>query len=494
REGDGRGGKAELEDGNKDLKQARDDVETILARSLLRPLARQPGLLTEPEVGSLWELQGSRSETLWKRFVEQALRDPMATQQMKTRAEFALHAAVGLDSRKRLQVERLLSERMQDPTLTHGQRADLALMGVSQGGLTPRAQAQVAQTLSEALGRVTDPATLREMAEGLSTLATRMDPEEAARICSQAARMVSQTLAKTPYSGFEPLAQGLSAVAARMEPKEATRICSQAAAFLTKTMNANSSASWIQDAFARSHLVLAPYIEPEQAAKAAATIVREMNGWGSGDRKLDALAALAAHMEPTETDRVCSQAAAILTAGIKNRFRFSSNAFLAVWVQGLKALAPYLESGEAAKAALVLTEEIITAKKVDQESAFLLASGLAALAPYLETRETAKVAAVLAGEITKAKDATELHTLLSGLGALAPHMDPKEAARLYSPAAYSHLVTSSSQLIGGLSAVTTRMKTEDASITLLQAMATAEHPSEMSGFAEALSRVVARLE
>ena len=122
-ESDALAAKAELEDANKDLRQARDEVETILARSLLRPLARQPGPLTEPEVGSLWELTRSRSETLWKRFVEQALREPMTTRQMKTRAEFALHAAVGLDSGKRLQVELGLTALY----VTHDQSEALAI-------------------------------------------------------------------------------------------------------------------------------------------------------------------------------------------------------------------------------------------------------------------------------------------------------------------------------------------------------------------------------
>jgi serine/threonine protein kinase len=491
-ESDALAAKADLENANKDLKQTRDEVEITLARSLLRPLARQPGPLTEPEVGSLWELTGSRSEELWRRFVEQALRHPMPTGQMKTRAEFALHAAVGLDPRKRLQAERLLGERMRDPALTHGQRTDLALIAVSLGGLTPEAQSQAAQTLIEALGKVTDPSALREVAQGLSTLAARMEPEEATRICSQAARILSQTFGKTTYSGFEPLAQGLAALAARMEPQEAARICSQAAAILTKTMNANWSRSVVSDAFARSLLALAPYVEPEQAAEAGATILRNMNGWGSGDRKLDALAALAARMEPKEAARVCSQAAAILTANLTDPLRRSS--FASLWVQGLKALAPHLEPREAAKAALLLTEEIIKTKEVHEESAVLFASGLAALAPYLEPSETAKVAAALGEELIKTKNHVELHSLLSGLNALAPHMDAKEAARLYSPAQYYHLCTGNSQLIERFSAAVIRMNNQDAAGTLLQAMVEARHPSELQGFAEALSRVAARME
>src|SRR5262249_50222783 len=149
------------------------------------------------------------------------------------------------------------------------------------------------------------------------------------------------------------------------------------------------------------------------------------------------------------------------------------------WVQGLKALAPYLEPREAAKAALLLAEEIIKTKEVHEESAVLFASGLAALAPYLEPRETAEVAAALGEELTKTKNHVELLSLLSGLNALAPHMDAKEAARLYAPAQYYHLCTGNSQLIKGFSAAAIRMNSQDAAGTLLQAMVEARHPTEL---------------
>jgi hypothetical protein len=483
--------KANLENTNKELKHKRDEVETTLARSLLRPLALQPGPLTDAEVGSLWELTGSPGEDIWKRFVQEALRDPMSIRQLKNRAGVALHAAVGLDPGKRLQVERLLCERVQDPMLTDGQRGSLALIAVSLGGLTPTARVLVARTLVEALGKESDPSALRELANGLASLTARMEPEEAARVCSQAAAILCGTLAKSSYAAFEPVAHGLAALAAVMEPEEATRVCSRAAATLTTTMNANSSRSWVVEAFSESLIILAPYIEPEEAARAGTAVLREMNGWSSRDRKPDALAALAARMNPRDAARICSQAAAFFTSRIRDPFERSR--FLLVWTQGIKAVAPYLESSEAAKAAAVLTEELAKTKKVPADFAGL-ASSLAALAPKLDSQAVAKAAAALAAELAKTTNHEELSLLLSGLDAISPQMDPKEAARLYSPAAYSHMVTGSSQLIRGFSAAASRMKAQDASITLLQAMEQAKHPSEMVSFAEALSRVAARME
>ena len=156
--------KANLESANQQLEQKRDEVETALARSLLRPLALQPGPLTDLEVGALCELASNPGDQLWKRFVIQALRDPMMTRRFKNRAGFALHAAVGLDSAKRLEIEWLLSAHLQDPSLAHAQQADLALIAVALGSLTPEAKAQLARTLIEALDKVKDPIAYQELA------------------------------------------------------------------------------------------------------------------------------------------------------------------------------------------------------------------------------------------------------------------------------------------------------------------------------------------
>jgi serine/threonine protein kinase len=483
----------DLQVANDELKTKRNEVEATLARSLLRPLARQPGPLTDLEVESLWELAGSSSEELWKQFVIQALRDPLTTRQLMTRAEPALRAAVGLDPKKRRQIEQLLLERLQDQKLPDGQRGNVALIAVSLGGLTPAAQARVARTLLEILGKVNDPSTLRELAEGLSALAPRMEPKEATRICTQAATILSQGLAKPTSTALEPLAQGLAAIATRMEPEDAVCVCSQAAAVMTKKMQDNTSRSWVVEAFTSVLLPLAPFIDSEQAAEAGVAVCREMNGWSSRDRKLESLAALAARMEPKEATRVCSLAAATLTGLIKDPHFRGDGTFFEVWVQGLKKVAPYLDSKDAAKAAAVLAEQMIKMKPIRQQ-VNLFSSGLASLAPRLDSGEAAKVAAVLDKEFTKTNQNQELTVLLLGLDAIAPRLDPKEAARLYAPARYAHLMTGSSQLIAGFSAAAVRMKNEDASDTLLQAMAKANHPSELHAFAEALSRVAARME
>src|SRR5262249_52557771 len=145
----------ELKKSNTELRQTRDDLETALGRSLLRPLGLQtPGRgeealppLTGPEIEALWELVSQPSEGVRRRFVSEALRTPVFTRQLRNRATPALHATVGLDVQRRETVERLLLERLQAEALPKDQRADLALVAATLGDLSPLGAAAVGRVL-----------------------------------------------------------------------------------------------------------------------------------------------------------------------------------------------------------------------------------------------------------------------------------------------------------------------------------------------------------
>jgi hypothetical protein len=83
------------------------------------------------------------------------------------------------------------------------------------------------------MAKMTDPYVLGSLAEGLSAVAARLEPKEAAKV----AATLTQAMARTtkPYALWS-LAHGLSAVAARLEPREAARVCAQATASLTQAM------------------------------------------------------------------------------------------------------------------------------------------------------------------------------------------------------------------------------------------------------------------
>jgi serine/threonine protein kinase len=488
--------KASLDEANKELMKKQDEVEATLARSLLRPLARQPGPLTELEVESLWELAGSPGETLWKRFLEQALQDPATTRSLKIRAEPALHAAVGLSPKKRLEVEQLLVERMLDPKVADAHRGDLALIAVALGDLTPLAQKQVIQALIETLATEIDRTTSRELTKGVSTLAAQLDSKEAERICAKAAALFYQGSTKKTDIAIDTMAECLSTLAVHMERREAVRLCSKAAAFLTKTTfptKTTPSNPGFLSSFSQSMVFLAPYIERDQVTQAGAAAAKSMTPFSRANKSIEAIVALAPRMEPTEAAHVWSQAATIITLVPRSPFfRRAGLSELEWWVEDIKTLGPRLSTKDAAQVTASLIEELI--KSIHSPDEFRqLTLALAAVVPRLESTETRRIAAVFSQEMKKSKSTSELLLLLDGLDAIALYIDPQEIASLCDPAAYSY-ISDTSRLSRSFSAAAIRMKPEDASIVLLRVMAKAKKVYELPAYAEALCQVGPRME
>ncbi len=105
------------------------------------------------------------------------------------------------------------------------------------GRLEPHEAARVcarpAAILAQAMDKTTDPAALRYLADGLWAVARRLEPQEAARASAQA-------MAATGYELPYELAEGLWAVAGRLGPQEAARLRTQAAATLIQAIAKSS--------------------------------------------------------------------------------------------------------------------------------------------------------------------------------------------------------------------------------------------------------------
>jgi serine/threonine protein kinase len=546
---------ADLEKANKglrqsrdDLRQSRDELEVTLARSLLGPFTlqeRQP--LTDPELGALWDLAASRSERLGPRFVEEALRSPLNTRQLKYRAELALHAAVRFDLDKRAQVERLLVDRLQDPQLGDAQRADVALAAAALGDLTPAAAVRVAQTLTDTMAKTTDSNALQSLVLGLWAVAVRMQPKDGAATLTQAmskttdpgtlglhhqlarglsavaARMepkdgaanLIQAMSKTTNpSALYQLARGLSAVAARMERKEAARVCSQVAVILTQAMDDPSAVRF------RAHglVVVVAWMQPKDAAATLTQAMAKTTEPSSLRLLAEGLSAVAARMERKESAHVCSQTAATITQAITKTTEGISLRWLA---QGLSALAARMEPDEAAhvcsQAATTLTQAM--SKTTNPGTLDWLAEALSAVAPHIEPKEAAHLCTQAAATLAQAMSKTTEFTprpppppypsrgaVASGfprtLAAVAAHMDPKEAAQLCAQA----LAKTTDPLTLGawaevLQAVAARMEPKEAAplcahaaATLTQAMTKTSDPPALKYLSQGLSLVAARME
>jgi hypothetical protein len=256
---------------NADLERKQDELEGALARNWLSPLAltsQQP--LTDAEIEALGQLAHARDQHLSGRFVAEALRDPQGMRRLGVRSEYALHAAVGLNLRKREQVEGMLLKALTADGLPERSQVDAALAVAALGEWTPSTAPTVGQLLASALGREMDAPDREALVRGRLAVVARGEPEERGRVSAAAAASLAQAMTRSTTPLYYH-AQGLAAVAVRMDPGPAAETTAILAQAMTKTTNPSA-----------------------------------LNSLAQG------LAAAAARMEPGDGSRVCSAAAATL--------------------------------------------------------------------------------------------------------------------------------------------------------------------------------------
>jgi hypothetical protein len=185
-----------VKDREHQLAGANAELEETLARSLLRPLGHQADKVTEPEIEAFWELARS-SRRVRLLFVEQALRNPVTTRQMRNRADMAVHAAVGLDPAQRRVVEKHLLSSLEDTANDSRMRTDCALIVAAIGGRDAELAEAAARQCVEAMVGTTDHDTLDFLAEAVATLAGEMETRAAARQAATATSNILKAMAMT---------------------------------------------------------------------------------------------------------------------------------------------------------------------------------------------------------------------------------------------------------------------------------------------------------
>jgi len=236
-----------------------------------RPAINLLGPPTEQEIKAFGELAATPEKRLRLLFLEQALRSPITTRQLKTRAVYALHAAVGLDLERRLRVERMLVEVFEARGIAPEQQEEVAVLlatfAVHDRELAPRG----AQALLQTLSRTRDPVIARQLAEALAAQVAWLEAKEAVDLLREATTRTSNRDAQGR------LAQGLVAAAARLEPREAARVTGQAVLLLTEATTSslftpNPDIAPVPRALTQLLEGLeaaAPRLEPRDAAAAA---------------------------------------------------------------------------------------------------------------------------------------------------------------------------------------------------------------------------------
>src|SRR6266498_1832695 len=114
-------------EGREQAEQAADELEKETALSLIGPLdPKGAGTLSQPEVEALWRLAGTSNERVRQRFLEEAFRTETTASQLRHRAAWFVHGAVGLAPERRERAERLLVEGMRDPDRSFSHRCEIA--------------------------------------------------------------------------------------------------------------------------------------------------------------------------------------------------------------------------------------------------------------------------------------------------------------------------------------------------------------------------------
>jgi hypothetical protein len=510
-------------------KRNRDELANTLVHSWVRSVRWQQGPATDTEIEVLWEMAASRGESLGPRFVGEALRSSLTVRKLRTRAELAFHGAIGLDPRKRAQVERLLAERLQDPGLDDGKRVDLALAAVALGDLTPTTAKQAGEVLTRAIAQATDQEVLRELAEGLGPVAEHLEPKDAslagvalirampktrdsvqqklfealmalaARLepkeAAQAATTLSEGIANN-VSGRPYLARGLAAMGARLEPKESARFCAEAAATITQEMvkRNNRDAAW----FAQGLAAVAARLEPKDAAQVAASLTQAMGQTTDLDALAglaEGLAAVTIRLEP----RAAAQAASTLSQGLAKATNPCSIAYFSRSLAAMGALEPR----DAAQVVTILAQAM--AKTDDNGVLGAVAGGVAAVADRLDRKEAAQAATALSQDLAKTRNPFSRAYMARALAAIGARLDQKEAvqaaatlAQAMAKTTHPYILQASAQ---GLAAMGPRLEPKQsarycaqAAATITLAMAKRTNPYDLADLAHGLAAVTARLE
>ncbi len=388
----------DVERTNEALGRSREMLEQTAARGLLGPLGSSPpsgrdqtAVLSAAEIEALWELSATPDEALRRRFIREGIRDKRATEQLQSRAAFALHAAVGLDSRRRDDVERILLERLNAEGTPPEHQITLALTLAQFDGLSPSASLRAAEILTKAIRETTDIARMLLLARGLHSLAARMEPQVAAT----AAAGIVQTMetADDPRQlGW--LSSALAGAAARMEPGEAAVVCTRGAAQLTR---------------ARDQPFNAPHLKEFS------------EGFGS----------IARYMEPLDVARII----------LDETSRTSDPDALSHFASTLEGVLSRLDDSTRASACSSVVDRLAESisHTTDLDSLERLCLAVASLAPELVSAKAAakvcgRTATALADAMTRTNDSFSLMTLSSALVQVADLMDPEEAAAVCSRA------------------------------------------------------------
>ncbi len=165
---------------------------------------------------------------------------------------------------------------------------------------------RAAAVLSDAVERETDAQALDNLATALSSVVDRLEPAQAARICSQALRVLTSALVnETNINRSTSLASAVSTIARHLEPIQAARTLVAALERAKVAEVCYRLAVDLSMIAGRMNKAQAAQTSGQAARQLTARLEREED-LNSLHRLAQALIAVASRMEPIESKRVCS--------------------------------------------------------------------------------------------------------------------------------------------------------------------------------------------
>jgi tRNA A-37 threonylcarbamoyl transferase component Bud32 len=392
---------------------AEEGLEKEMALSLIGPLdARGSESLSQPEAEALWRLAGTGSERVRLRFLEEALETEATASKVRHRARWFVHAAVGLDWKRRERAERLLVEGMQDSGRSWRHRTEIAWIALELSERGSPAQQEIAEVIRKGSPTAKNAKSWHAWREVLLARVGGFAPADAARLLNHG--LAREQNVTVRYQ----LANRLAAAVGRLKPGEAARLLNRALEREKDTDARNELAGGL--------VAVAGRLEPGEAARLLEQgLVREKAG-GACRALAKGLAAEAKRLPPAEASRVCAGAARLLRRALAAEKRAWARYQLA---GGLEAVAGRLGPAEAARVCGEAARSLDQALAKGQEgyARYALARGLAALAGRLEPVEAARL---LSQALAREKDGSARHQLARGLAAVSGRPEHAEAARV----------------------------------------------------------------
>jgi serine/threonine protein kinase len=537
---------------------AHKQTERVAARSLVVPLdpeALGGAVLSRPEREALWELATLRDDALSLRCIDEGTRDPTLTSALFARSEPAAIAAVGLNPTKRDRATDLLLKRVNDTSLSRGQRAEAAFFAFEFvegpgpladactiairegmiGGQKPRGSTDVAWRdwrfwkarshwephalagLINALYPTDANSWFHEddAADVLAANADRLDPAHAERSLKAALEH-----AKSSNSHWF-LGRGLERLAERMQPADAARLRRDAAVAMSKAFGAAQSTTSLTPSFARASAKNAyktlgaelawPQVNPDDLvelteridpAEGAALLTEALNSASNAsDCSVlgDGLAAAVARMDGAAREPLCAEAARMLISRIRtwtvDRTWNRVGGELKTLCKALAGVVRGIQGPNRVhicdEVAALLTEALKVRPDLFDELATAITTIAAEMPPSEAARTCRPAVDLLDATLDHETDFNRLCVLVEDIARLAAHLPDIEAPRIRAELAES--------LIGALRETkewtfndTVKHNTQVGIVHAVASLAAGMETEERAGFCSRAARELSR--